>query len=58
MLFRIRQFHILIHKIHIANNLLINIMRSKTGCLNRHIKRMNPLYHVMNEIRLRQRFAA
>ena len=58
MLFRIRQFHILIDKIHIFNDLSINIMRSETRCLNRHMERMNPFNHLMNEIRLRQRFAA
>lgn len=58
MFFRIRQFHILIDKIHIFNDLSINIMRSEARCLNRHMERMNPLNHVMNKICLRQRFAA
>ena len=58
MFFRIRQFHILIDKIHIFNDLSINIMRRKTGCLNRHLKRMNPFNHLMDKFRLRQWFAA
>ena len=58
MIIRICQFHILIDKIHIFNNLSINIMRSKAGCLNRHMEWTNPFNHLLDEIRLSQRFTA
>ena len=58
MILRIRQFHILIDKIHIFNDLSINIMRSKAGSLNRYLERTHPFYRFVDEIRLRQRFSA
>ena len=58
MTLRIRKFHILIDKIHIRDDLPIDIMRCISRSLDRHMERVNPLNRFMDEIRLRQWLAA
>ena len=54
----ISEFHILIDKIHIRDDSPIDIMRCISRSLDRHMERMNPFNHLMDEIRLRQWLAA
>ena len=54
MSLRIRKLHILIDKIYIRDNSPIDIMRCISRSLDRHMERVNPLNHLMDEIRLRQ----